>query len=220
MIDDLERLAKALSKSLGIEESRIEAVFLSEGIYQRAYISQTGLLRVLIHALELRDPFTKGHSEKVATIAVGIYMRLGMSAGEVQQIEVASSLHDIGKIAVCDAVLRSNKRFKAGQMDEIRMHPVIGESVIEKANLEWQVGGIVRSHHERWDGRGYPDGKKNTEIPFGARVLAIADSFEAMTADRAYRKAMTEPEALKELERCAGGQFDPGVVEEFVKAYG
>jgi diguanylate cyclase (GGDEF)-like protein len=170
---------------------------------------------VLMRALAERDPYLGDHMTDVATLAESVARRLGLTAEEVEQTSQAAELHDIGKVAIPDAILH-----KPGPLDDdewafIRRHTVIGERILDAAPALGRVAQLVRSSHERYDGDGYPDGLAGMGIPLGSRIVAICDAFDAMTTNRAYRQAMAPESALLELRRCAGSQFDPIVVEAF-----
>jgi two-component system cell cycle response regulator len=174
---------------------------------------------VLLRALSERDPYLGDHTADVANLAEAVAERLGLATDEVEQVSQAAELHDIGKVAIPDAILH-----KPGPLDErewafIRGHTLIGERIIDAAPALGRVAALVRSSHERFDGGGYPDGLAGQDIPLGSRIVAICDAFDAMTTDRAYRAAMTPDAALLELRDCAGSQFDPVVVEAFCAAW-
>jgi diguanylate cyclase (GGDEF)-like protein len=170
---------------------------------------------VLLRAMTERDPDLGSHVREVAGLATAVAVRLGLTSEDVEQVGQAAELHDVGKVAIPDAILH-----KPGPLDErewnvIRGHTVIGERIIAAAPALIDVASLVRASHERLDGDGYPDGLTGTDIPIGARILAICDSFTAMITDRSYRPAMPVSHALVELRDCAGTQFDPIVVEAF-----
>jgi diguanylate cyclase (GGDEF)-like protein len=170
---------------------------------------------VLLQALTERDPDLRLHVNDVAGLAEAVAERLGLAPDEIEQVRQAAELHDIGKVAIPDAILN-----KPGTLDEhewafIRRHTLVGERIIHAAPALSRVAGLVRSSHERYDGNGYPDRLAATDIPLGSRIVSICDAFDAMTSDRAYRAAMTPAAALAELRACAGTQFDPVVVEAF-----
>ena len=168
---------------------------------------------VLLRALAERDPYE--HLADVATLAASVAERLGLEVDEVEQVSQAAELRDIGKVAIPDAILH-----KAGPLDDdewafVHRHTLIGERILLAAPALNRVAALVRSSHERYDGVGYPDGLAGSEIPLGARIVAVCDAFDAMTTDRSHRPAMSAAAALLELRRCAGSQFDPVVVESF-----
>jgi two-component system, cell cycle response regulator len=175
---------------------------------------------VLMRALAERDPELRTHLATVADLAVAVAGRLGLSATEVEQVRHAADLHDVGKVAIPDAILD-----KPGPLDEdewtfMRRHTIIGERIVAAAPALGPVATLVRASHERWDGGGYPDGLAGEEIPLGARIVAVCDSFDAMVAERPYREPRGDADALAELERCAGTQFDPRVVRAFAAVLG
>ncbi|WP_272472690.1 HD domain-containing phosphohydrolase [Baekduia alba] len=170
---------------------------------------------VLLRALAERNPDLGEHLSTVADLAVAVAVKLGLSASEVEQVRHAADLHDVGKVAIPDAILD-----KPGPLDDeewvfMRRHTVIGERIVAAAPALREVATLVRASHERHDGGGYPDGLAGQAIPLGARIVAVCDSFDAMVADRPYRAAVPRAVALAELERCAGAQFDPVVVAAF-----
>jgi diguanylate cyclase (GGDEF)-like protein len=173
---------------------------------------------VLLRALAERNPDLGQHLSTVAELAVAVAGRLGLSAGEVEQVRHAADLHDVGKVAIPDAILD-----KPGPLDDeerafMRRHTIIGERIVAAAPALAAVAVLVRASHERHDGCGYPDGLAGEDIPLGARIVSVCDAFDAMVADRPYRAALPQATALAELERCAGTQFDPAVVRAFVDA--
>ncbi|MCB2191984.1 MAG: HD-GYP domain-containing protein, partial [Deltaproteobacteria bacterium] len=140
---------------------------------------------------------------------------LGVS--QIESLKFAGYLHDIGKIGIKDHILLKETRLTAEEYEEIKRHPDIGESIIRAMDLSEDERHIVRHHHERWDGGGYPDGLAGEDIPLLARVVAVADAYDAMTSDRSYRASRGGQEAVAELAACAGSQFDPSVVEAFAR---
>lgn len=172
-------------------------------------------IETLVEALEAKDKYTSGHSTRVASLAVALAEKLKMSPDKTEFIRYASVLHDVGKIGVNETILNKEERLVEWEWEIVRDHPVIGQNIIKRAKFLFDVGKVVRHHHERYDGFGYPDGLKEEEIPLGSRIIAIADTFDAMTSDRSYRKSMTRTEALDELKRVAGTQLDPQLVGIF-----
>jgi HD-GYP domain-containing protein (c-di-GMP phosphodiesterase class II) len=165
--------------------------------------------------LDARDSETEGHSQRVVTYALAIGQAMGLSAKELAVLEVGALLHDIGKVGVSDAILRKNGPLNAEEWVEMRRHPEIGYDLIARIPFLEAASPVVRHHHERWDGQGYPDGLRGEDIPLAARIFTVADSFDAMVSDRPYRPGRPAEQALREICRCAGEQFDPQVVEVF-----
>ncbi len=170
---------------------------------------------VLLRTLSERRPDLHLRLRDIGEMALEVGRELHMGPEGLDEVARAAELHDVGKIAVPDAILD-----KAGPLDPVewsfmRRHPLIGERILLEAPALRPVARIVRSSHERWDGSGYPDGLRGDEIPLGARIVAICDAFDAMTSERPYRVAVTVTDAIAELHRCAGTQFDPMVVEAF-----
>jgi two-component system, cell cycle response regulator len=173
---------------------------------------------VLLRALAERHPELGTHAETVA-LAADTAEALGLPADEVEQVRHASELHDVGKVAIPDAILGKPGPLTAEEWEFVHRHPVIGERIILAAPALARVAALVRASHERWDGAGYPDGLASEQIPIGARIVAVADAFAAMTAGRPYRARRTAAEALDELRRHAGTQFDPVVVDGWCAAH-
>jgi HD-GYP domain-containing protein (c-di-GMP phosphodiesterase class II) len=173
----------------------------------------------LARAIEARDPYSSGHAARVTAIAEVIAARLGWDEDQIDVLRIGAALHDIGKLAVPDTVLRKPGPLSDTELDHVRAHPQEGARMLELVGTLRAAVPCVLHHHERWDGDGYPTGRAGTEIPPEARVLAVADAFDAMTSDRPYRRALKQGHAISELERCAGTQFDPDVVAVFAEAW-
>jgi diguanylate cyclase (GGDEF)-like protein len=176
---------------------------------------QLAAAMLLAETLDLRDVGTARHSQTVGRYAEGIARTLGLSDDRVERIRAAGVLHDIGKLGVADAVLKKPGALTDEEWTEMRRHPELGARILDHANLR-DISGWVLGHHERMDGGGYPHGLAGEKIPLEARILAVADAYEAMTADRAYRAALGHDAAQAELRACSGTQFDPAVVEAFL----
>ena len=209
---------------------RGEDVFLARFLLQKAALSVENIalyesmvsnlhstLGALVRAMEAKDPYTRQHSRRVTNLAVLTAEVMELDLGHLEALKFAGYLHDIGKIGIKDHILLKESRLNDHEYREIKRHPVIGESIIRAMDLSQDERHIVRHHHERWDGTGYPDGLAGEDIPLLARVVAVADAYDAMTSDRSYRRSRGVSEAVDELNRCAGTQFDPQVVEAFLR---
>ncbi len=172
-----------------------------------------GAMRALSAAIDAKHPYTHGHTQRVTAHAMFMARELGMPKRERDDLELAALLHDVGKIASPDGVLDKPDRLTREEWAIIREHPVRGADMIGHIAQMEHVADIIRHHHERWDGSGYPDALSGEAIPLGARILALADAYDAMTTARAYKQALSPEHAVSELRRCAGDQFDPGLVE-------
>ena len=173
----------------------------------------------LARAIESRDPYSSGHAARVTAIAEVVAARLGWDEDQIDVLRIGAALHDIGKLAVPDSVLRKPGPLSDDEFDHVRAHPQEGARMLELVGTLRAAAPFVLHHHERWDGSGYPIGAAGADIPPEARVLAVADAFDAMTSDRPYRPALSGLRAIAELEECSGTQFDPEVVAVFVEAW-
>jgi putative nucleotidyltransferase with HDIG domain len=174
------------------------------------------LLVILADIVDMRDPYTHGHSLQVNTYAVKIAEELNLNADQIERVEKASLLHDIGKLGIPEEILFKPSRLTGEEFEYVKEHPVYGAKIMTKAHPLSDLAPIIRHHHERYDGRGYPDGLKGEDIPIEARIITLADSIEAMASDRPYRHGMDFPAILAEVIRNSGSQFDPKVVQAFL----
>lgn len=182
-----------------------------------------GTVSALSQAIDAKDGFTRGHADRVSRIAGAIARQVGLPERQIEQIELAGMLHDIGKIGVEDRILMKPARLEDDEQILMRRHPIYGASILEPSAALRPLVPIVLHHHENFDGSGYPDGLKGEEIPIGSRIMIVADAYEAMTSDRIYRKALGHERAMDQLTRFKGIQFDPRIVralEEVVRKRG
>jgi putative two-component system response regulator len=217
------RVSQALEKRRLILENRGYQERLEERVAAQARRLEELFLtsiQSLAEALEVKDPYTRGHSVRVARYSVVIARALDLDADLVRQVEMGGHLHDLGKIGVREAVLNKVGPLTDEEYEHIMTHPVVGWRILAPLLADAPIAlNVVRSHHERFDGRGIPDGLAGEAIPLEARIAAVADAFDAMTSGRPYRGVtLTVPEALAELAHYAGRQFDPRIVEAFVHA--
>jgi diguanylate cyclase (GGDEF)-like protein len=176
-----------------------------------------GIFKALISTISVKDKYTLGHSERVSAYAIIISEALGLMPKDISALQYAGLLHDIGKIEIPKSVLNKIEPLTDEEKELIKMHPITSEKILEPLEDLGQLTEYVRHHHERYDGTGYPDGLAADAISLGARILCVADSFDAMLSERPYSKGMSQKEAFTELERCSGKQFDPDVVKAFIK---
>ena len=173
----------------------------------------------LAAAMEAKDQYTASHADSLAAMAVAVGSRMSLSDGELRMLQYAAVLHDIGKIGIPGNILNKPAGLTREEFETMAQHTIIGERIISRIDYLVPIARIIRSAHERWDGNGYPDGHRGEEIPLASRILLVCDAFDAMTTDRPYRAALPTDEALSELSRHAGTQFDPRVVDVFLAAY-
>lgn len=174
-------------------------------------------VNILIRLIEMKDTYTKGHSEEVAKWSGIIAKNLNLSNDEQEEIKMAARLHDIGKIGIPEGILNAPRKLKKEEYAEVKKHPNLGADLFSNIDKFKKVSQIIRYHHEWYDGEGYPDGLIGEKIPLGSRIITIADAYQAMTSDRPYRKALSNREAIAELKRCTGSQFDPEIVMVFIR---
>ena len=203
---DITELNKT-KQSLVRSNEDLETLFLS-------------LVAALVSALDAKSPWTKGHSERVANYAERIAKEMGFKDEDLKKIRLAGLLHDIGKIGTYDEVLEKPGRLTKEEFDMVKQHPSQGATILEGIKQLQEIVPIVRHHHERIDGKGYPDGIKGEDLPMQARIMHIADSYDSMTSDRPYRKSPGKDFAVSEFVKYSGVQFDAGVVKAFIKVLG
>jgi HD-GYP domain-containing protein (c-di-GMP phosphodiesterase class II) len=178
----------------------------------------SGMVRALTSAIDAKDPYTCGHSERVARVAMRLAQELGCSRDQVETIYLAGQLHDVGKIGVDDTVLRKPDKLTAEEYEHIKTHAAVGHRILHDVKQLDHVLPVVLHHHEQWDGKGYPLGLAGEEIPYLARIVAVADAFDAMGSDRPYRKGMDDEKLDAIFRNGAGTQWDASVVAAFFKA--
>ncbi|HET8673185.1 MAG TPA: HD domain-containing phosphohydrolase [Thermoleophilaceae bacterium] len=199
---ELEVANEQLRVALGENEKLLEST-------RRAYMST---ITSLARTIEAKDPYTGGHTERVAEYALMLARELGFGDEELKAVEVGAVIHDIGKIGIPDRILLKPGRLNAAEVEEMRRHPEISSYILDELDLPPIVRDMARNHHERFDDKGYPDGLAGKDIPLAARILTVADAFDAMTSDRPYRRALSQEVAAQEIRRHTGTQFCPDVV--------
>jgi HD-GYP domain-containing protein (c-di-GMP phosphodiesterase class II) len=218
-VDGMEEMARLGNKFNQMAE-QLDTLIRREREYMQKGMDQ--IVRSFYLAVEMKDPYTAGHSERVTRYALLIYDYLDDAKKQTisrNDLRYAGLMHDIGKVAIPDRVLLKEGKLNDEEYELIKLHTTIGADIVERIESLAHVSPGVRHHHERWDGNGYPDGLKGEDIPLLGRILAVADTFDAMTSTRSYRKAMTAEEAYAEIVRCSGTQFDPEIVRAFCRAY-
>lgn len=180
---------------------------------EKAYLESIETLR---YTVEAKDPYTKGHSDRVAEFSVLIGKKLGLSEEDLKTLRIGGLFHDIGKIGIPDSILLKDERLTPEEYSEIKHHPSIGTHILSNATIFSNIIPIVKHHHERYDGRGYPENLKGEDIPFLARIATVADAFDAMSSKRTYRNSLDIDTIIDEIQKNSGTQFDPKIAEVFL----
>jgi len=175
------------------------------------------MVKIVMKALNEKDPYTQGHSIRVTEYSLKIGEAMGLDKDKMKELELAAVLHDIGKLGIPDKILKKPGRLTKEEFETMRQHSEKGEQMLEGISDLEPYKKYVRAHHERYDGFGYPDGLKGESIPLVSRIIFVADTFDAMTSDRPYRKGLSLEVTMEELIKCSGTQFDPIIVEVFIK---
>jgi putative nucleotidyltransferase with HDIG domain len=199
------QIVELTAAQVGARIAGFEHAVSAEQLYRETLAS-------LSNALEAKDQYTSEHTEEVVRLAVSVAAELGLEHELVRQVELGAVLHDIGKVRVPESILNKPGPLDDAEWAVMKTHPEVGERILRPIRSLNAILPIVRHHHERWDGCGYPDGLAEREIPIGARIVAVCDAYRAMTEDRPYRKALDEAYARGELEQASGRQFDPDCV--------
>ncbi len=206
---DMELLA-AIAKMAGIAVERMQLVHDMKALFFNS-------IRALVAAIEAKDSYTRGHSERVSTLATLLSREMALPDAEVDLVEIAGILHDVGKIGVPEEILKKTGKLTPDEYAVMKRHPAVSESILRNFKNTGSILAGIRHHHERFDGTGYPDSLSGDTIPLHARILAVADAYDAMVTRRPYKPSMTQEQALAEIRRCTGTQFDPKIVESFFR---
>ncbi|MDO8662697.1 MAG: HD domain-containing protein [Candidatus Omnitrophota bacterium] len=175
------------------------------------------VVQAMVRSLEAKDPYTRGHSDRVGEYAYGIALEMGVPLEKAELLKKTAQLHDIGKLGIHEDILNKKEGLSESEWDIVHKHPEVGEEILKPVVSDPQMLSVVRSHHEHYDGKGYPDGLKADQIDIFAQIVAVADAYDAMITSRSYNTALTKKEALARIEKCAGTQFSPEVVRVFAR---
>ena len=212
-LDELNNLKASLEDQV---EKRTYELDAEKEAYEELTLET---LSSLARVVDAKDHYTKGHSFRVAAYAKGMAKLLGYTFTKAEQLYFAGLIHDVGKIGISETIIRKPGKLTPQEYEIIKSHSALGGDILKGIKQFPIFEQVARSHHERYDGAGYPDGLRGRSIPYSARIVAICDTFDAMTSDRSYRKALTDEAALEELKKCAGTQFDPELVNVFCELY-
>jgi cyclic di-GMP phosphodiesterase len=213
----------ALQKRALILENRDYQRNLEKKVLEQSRKIQSSFIKsieALARTLEAKDPDTRDHSLRVTEYSVRTAEEMGLSPAETENIRVAAALHDIGKIGISDTILDKDESLRQEEMEHIHRHPLIAAEILGPIDELKEIIQLIKYHHENFDGTGYPDGLSGEDIPIGSRIIAVADTFDAITSTRPYREAKTELFAVEEIKKYAGRQFDPNVIAAFLLAMG
>jgi HD-GYP domain-containing protein (c-di-GMP phosphodiesterase class II) len=175
------------------------------------------VIQSLVRIVEAKDPYTRGHSERVSEYAAKIASRMGFTLEQLEMLKETAMIHDIGKLGIQDNILNKKEKLTDEEWEMIKRHPLIGEDIIKPVSLNQEILATVRGHHERFDGNGYPDSIKGDSIHIFAQILSVVDAYDAMVSSRAYRVAMSEECAIEELKKHTGAQFNPKIIDIFIQ---
>ena len=219
LCEDASLCCRDIVDELIVMSIPITAEIVSSELYTQLEDLFLSTILALASAIDAKHPYTRGHSERVTRYSMAIAQEMGLQGAVLKDLRISALLHDVGKIGISETVLDKNGKLTEEEYNMIKQHPSIGARIVGKiVNSEKIVPGILE-HHERYDGKGYPDGKKGDEISLFGRIIAVADAFDAMTSTRSYRKARPFQVAVEEIVDNSGYQFDPGIVKCFVQAY-
>jgi putative nucleotidyltransferase with HDIG domain len=211
----LEEEVEAYHKNLELlVEERTGKLQHAYQVLKKAHLDS---VKVLAEAIDAKDPYTRGHSDRVRKMSTAIATHLGFAEDQIESLEYGALLHDIGKIGIKDEILLKQGTLTQEEYQDIQEHPLIGVKIVEEVDFFRDKVPMIRNHHEHFNGKGYPDGLKGDAIPLEARIIAVPDAFDAMTSMRPHRQAMSLEEVLSEMERCGGTQFDPQILTLFFR---
>ncbi len=210
---DMEDLKLIVNECISLFELKLSKNILSKDLKELFFTT----IKSISSALDAKDTYTHGHSHRVTLYSLILAQELGIDEAMMEEIETAGLLHDIGKIGISEGILCKPGKLTDEEYEIIKKHPIIGKKILIGIKKLDKVRDWIGTHHERWDGRGYLEGLKASEIPLPARILSIADTYDAMTSNRSYRKGLPHEVASEEIQKCAGTQFDPDLVKIFMK---
>ncbi|MDQ7857556.1 MAG: HD-GYP domain-containing protein [Armatimonadota bacterium] len=213
-----------IESDLGLVVTGLAAVMFIEAYYPWKLLGEQGgvlltSLQMMAQAVDLKDPYTSNHSQRVSRYAVRLARTMGLPEEEVERIRIGALMHDIGKIGISGRIIRKPGRLSPEERVKMQQHSAVSADIIEPLEILGESARMVRHHHENWDGTGYPAGLRGEEIPLGSRIILVADAFDALVTDRPYRKGASRPEALNVIRKHAGTQFDPVVVRALERVY-
>lgn len=217
--DNLDQLVLLVESALkSVDQMRIINQINEELAEKNAELEQAYLdtVKILRQTVEAKDPYTRGHSDRVSAFAVLLGSKLGLSENDLETLRVGGLFHDIGKIGIPDNVLTKDDRLTENEFSQIKEHPTIGAHILGNAKVFQDIIPIVKHHHERYDGHGYPSKLAGEDIPYLVRIVTVVDTFDAMTSNRSYRRALSLETVKEEIEKCKGTQFDPVIAQTFL----
>jgi len=214
--DELGRLTESFNEMTALITTQRDRLTKYASDLEDSYVST---VKVLAAAMDARDHYTLGHSTRVAQLSVELGKKIGLKKEELEELEIACLFHDVGKLKIPDSILLKQDKLDHSELEEMRRHPEYGTEILSKAPSLFKYIPAVRHHHECFDGSGYPNGLRGDKVPLPAAIISLADFFDAMTSERPYRDAFTEKEALRRMEDLSKRQFDPNLIETFLKLF-
>ena len=218
--DNLNQLVLLVESALkSVDQMRIISQINEELSEKNEELEQAyfDTIKILRQTVEAKDPYTRGHSDRVSAFSVLLGKQLGLGENDLETLRVGGLFHDIGKIGVPDSVLTKDDRLTENEFSQIKEHPSIGAHILGNVKVFQDIIPIVKHHHERYDGHGYPSNLAGEDIPYLVRIVTVIDTFDAMTSNRSYRKALPMKTVIAEIEKCKGTQFDPEIADAFLK---
>jgi HD-GYP domain-containing protein (c-di-GMP phosphodiesterase class II) len=218
LLQHLASYATLTLSHLAVQNELLEVALEAARQYEEMHEIFIGTIASLANAIDAKSSWTKGHSERVMTLTLRLAREMGLDQEETEQLRIAALLHDVGKIGIIEALLEKPARLSDEEFPPMRLHPAMGVAILAPIQRLRDILPGILHHHESFDGSGYPAGLKGEDIPLPARIIAVADAYDAMVSGRPYRKGRSLDNAVEELERCAGSQFDPSIVRHFITA--
>ena len=204
---------------MSLVEKNILNLYSQKVFHDKEIKIYNDIVTALVYAIEVKDKYTKNHAQRVSEYSCAIAKELGLSKSQIKEISTAALLHDIGKIGVSAAILNKPGKLTDAEYNIIKLHPIYTKTILEKISYFTSIANYAYSHHENYDGSGYPQGLRGDDIPFASQIIQVADAYDAMTSERAYRKALSNYDALGIIEKEMGKQFNPEIAQVAIRLF-